>query len=101
MIGRPVLNSNAWVQKPLHAGVVEPVGTGQFVPAKLNCVEPPPVIGSFGKLSPFESWKSKAKLKESVTRQFALKPSESRVFFCSLRCCSQPKSFCPPVISWM
>src|SRR3954469_23357629 len=74
MIGRPLLNSNCCVQKPEQVAFGLPLVAsyedggfvvGQFVPAKLNAVWPPPVIGSFGSLVAFESCRSIPSLKLS------------------------------------
>ncbi|MNC69940.1 hypothetical protein D3C75_1206880 [compost metagenome] len=68
-----------------------------MVPAMLLKMEPPPVSGSFGRLSFFELCASKLSLKRSVTFQTAFRPSEPSLYFCMLRCCSRPKSLVPAI----
>ncbi len=64
--------------------------------AKLNSVSPPPVSGSSGKLSAFESCTSRDNEKLSVTCHSALKPMDFSSFLCSRCCCSKPKSLAVP-----
>src|SRR5690606_23966119 len=66
MIGRSLVNQYSWVQSLF-------VRSGA-TPPKLNAVELPPVIGSFGRLLTLVWWASKFRLKASLTCHLALKP---------------------------
>src|SRR5690606_26855248 len=74
-IGSPLLNSYSWVQLLV-------LGSGAK-PPKLNAVELPPVIGSFGRLLFLVLWASTDSEKRSVTSHFMFRPIESSLNFCS------------------
>ena len=86
MIGMLLLNQYSCAQLPPQYGPAP--AAHALVPAIEKNVALAPVIGSFGRLLVSERCASKFRLKRSVTCQLALKPIESSLYFCSLRCCS-------------